>query len=114
MCMNQETANYIVTYYSFLYNDIEKQAIEQEIVMMSLTTPEDVENYKKLFPEGLSDDEDVLELVGLSADDFNIKVAERMLKEHADVIYLNLCEKCHLLARTPLAKQCRHCGYDWH
>jgi len=112
--MNQETVNYIVKYYSFLYNAIEKQAIEQEIIMMSLATPEDVENYKKLFPNGLSDDEDMLELVGLSVDDFNFKVAERLLDEHSDVIYLNFCERCESLARTPLAKQCRHCGYDWH
>ncbi|MHA4896236.1 hypothetical protein ACXZ1K_15900 [Pedobacter sp. PWIIR3] len=113
--MNQETANYIVTYYAFLYNESEKLAIEHEIVMMSLQTPEDIENYKRLYPEGhLSDDDDVLELVGLSIDAFNYKVAERMLYEHEDKIYLNSCEKCHSLARTPLAKQCRHCGYDWH
>ena len=62
----------------------------------------------------LSDDEDVLELVGLNVDDFNFKVAERLLNEHGDVIFLNRCSKCDKLARTPWAKQCRHCGYDWH
>jgi hypothetical protein len=25
-----------------------------------------------------------------------------------------LCERCKQELRTPLAKQCLHCGYDWH
>lgn len=24
------------------------------------------------------------------------------------------CERCNGELRTPLAKQCTHCGYDWH
>ena len=24
------------------------------------------------------------------------------------------CERCNGELRTPLAKQCLHCGYDWH
>jgi hypothetical protein len=26
---------------------------------------------------------------------------------------INTCPQCGQLARTPLAKQCRHCGHDW-
>ena len=48
--MNQEIADYVVTYYAFLYTEREKLAIEHDISMMSLQTPEDVENYKKLYP----------------------------------------------------------------
>lgn len=40
--------------------------------------------------------------------------AERIAKEFPDRIYLNYCPNCGKLARTPSAKQCRHCGTDWH
>ncbi|RFS17781.1 hypothetical protein [Emticicia sp. C21] len=45
---------------------------------------------------------------------FEEKVAAYVLKKYADKVYINNCPKCHQLARTPLAHQCKHCGYDWH
>jgi len=47
-------------------------------------------------------------------DHFRLSTAERILKEDRDKIYFNNCPKCDELARTPDAKQCRFCGYDWH
>jgi len=31
-----------------------------------------------------------------------------------DKVFWNLCPKCKKLARTPKAKQCRYCKFDWH
>jgi len=41
-------------------------------------------------------------------------IAQRLLDEHGDEIFLNLCSKCGGLCRTPKAKQCLRCGHDWH
>ena len=38
----------------------------------------------------------------------------RVMKDHPDDVYLNLCSKCGALTRTPVAKQCVDCGHDWH
>jgi hypothetical protein len=45
---------------------------------------------------------------------FKNNVATRIFKEHRDELDLNLCPKCFKIARTPSAKQCRFCFYDWH
>jgi len=41
------------------------------------------------------------------------KIVNRVLTEHG-LDLINLCPNCGKLARTPLAKQCRHCQHDWH
>lgn len=52
-------------------------------------------------------------LVALGEEALKLKIAERLFKNYKDQI-LNTCPRCEKLARTPLAKQCRHCGLDWH
>lgn len=52
-------------------------------------------------------------LVALGEDVLNQQIAERLFLHHKDQI-LNPCPRCEKQARTPLAKQCRHCGFDWH
>lgn len=56
--------------------------------------------------------ENVNSLVSLGMWKVQEKIANRIYKEHKEVI--NLCPKCNKLARTPNAKQCRYCFYDWH
>ena len=62
----------------------------------------------------LSNDKEVLNLLNEGYELFRSNTAERILKENSDKIYFNNCPKCSKLARTPQAKQCRHCGYSWH
>ncbi len=44
---------------------------------------------------------------------FYERTATRILIEHREDIFINNCKKCGKLARSPQAKQCRHCGYKW-
>jgi len=62
----------------------------------------------------LSDDPRVLLLArdGFSA--FVVRTARRILEDHADQLVFNCCPRCGGVARTPTARQCRHCGHDWH
>jgi hypothetical protein len=39
---------------------------------------------------------------------------DRLLDMRRDEIRENRCDKCHRLARTPVARQCLWCGHDWH
>ena len=52
-------------------------------------------------------------LVNLGKEKMEIAIAERLLKDSKKEI-INNCPKCQKLARTPKAKQCRHCGHNWH
>jgi len=58
-------------------------------------------------------DEKTNQLVELGKEKMQIRIAERLLKDSADTI-INNCPQCGKLARTPRAKQCRHCMHDWH
>jgi hypothetical protein len=62
----------------------------------------------------LSKDENVLKLLENGFEHFKNAVVTRIWNEHKDELELNLCPKCKKIARTPLAKQCRFCGHDWH
>ena len=55
----------------------------------------------------------VNELVALGEVEMKNKIAQRLLADHGHEL-INNCPKCGGLARTPHARQCRHCGYDWH
>lgn len=116
MVMNQETANYIVRYFPQLYNEKEKRAIEHKLTMELIKTPEQLDAYKTRYGDNgaISEDIHVVALAELCDEDFNLVVASRILNDHLEHIKFNLCKRCKALARTPFAKQCRHCGYDWH
>ena len=47
-------------------------------------------------------------------EEFELSIAKRIMKETTEKVYLNNCPKCNKLARTPYARQCRHCGNNWH
>jgi len=68
----------------------------------------------KIHSRMLSTEPDVLRLVKDGYEQFQLTTAARILKDSADKTFLNCCPLCGELARTPSAKQCRYCGYDWH
>ncbi|WP_294274599.1 hypothetical protein [uncultured Chryseobacterium sp.] len=47
-------------------------------------------------------------------EEFELSAAQRIMEETPDQVFLNHCPKCHTLARTTYARQCRFCGHDWH
>lgn len=52
-------------------------------------------------------------LVALGKEKLEKKIALRILNQYGNEV-LNHCPKCGKLARTPKAKQCRYCSFDWH
>jgi hypothetical protein len=66
------------------------------------------------FRKLLSDDLDVLRLARDGIEVFVSRTRQRILNDHRDQIELNCCSRCGALARTPKARQCRFCRYNWH
>lgn len=62
----------------------------------------------------VSNDPEVLQLLEGGSEQFYVNVRERILREHSAEAFLNRCPQCGGLARTPRAKQCRHCFFSWH
>jgi type IV secretory pathway VirB4 component len=70
--------------------------------------------YKEYKRKGwITTDNKILDLIKNGEISFFINTAKRILSEHENEVFLNNCPKCKKLARTPNAKQCRHCGNKW-
>lgn len=120
--MNIETAEYIIRFFPRLMTEAEGDALRHSNSMFKLLSPEDydsVASYKasvKFFKDRnlITEDPEILSLLNNGREEFYIKTATRILQETPDKIFFNHCPKCNQLARTPYARQCRHCGYSWH
>lgn len=60
----------------------------------------------------MTSDENILKLLENGIDEFRKRVAKRIF--NSNIIEFNNCPQCKKLARTPKAKQCRFCQFDWH
>ncbi|MBC8111714.1 MAG: hypothetical protein H7Y04_11695 [Verrucomicrobia bacterium] len=115
--MDNETAKYIINYFSGFLTDTEKIAVKHHRYLCKLEDPMSDNTKRAMFYKKtgrLTSDQNALDLLEKGYDKFEINVANRILTQHADKVFLNNCSKCNKLARTPFAKQCRHCGHDWH
>jgi hypothetical protein len=97
-------------------------ALRHNNSMFKLGTPEkynSIESYNarvKSFKDRnyTTEDPEVLSLLNEGREQFYIKTATRIFEQSHNDIYFNNCPNCTLLARTPYARQCKHCGHSWH
>ncbi len=93
----------------------EKKALRHHQSTIKLDGASDVSLTRMYHKKGwLTDDPAVLNYLKDGYIQFVLTCAERILADHPDEVFLNLCPQCSKLARTPFAKQCRFCGHDWH
>jgi predicted RNA-binding Zn-ribbon protein involved in translation (DUF1610 family) len=62
----------------------------------------------------MSDDPEVWRLASEGLWMFVVRTGQRILTDHSDKVQFNNCPQCGSVARTPKARQCRFCGFDWH
>ncbi|MDB2539184.1 hypothetical protein N9X23_02325 [Flavobacteriales bacterium] len=110
-----ETAKYISNYYHRFFNDKENIAHRHLNSLFKLDgESQDSPRYKIYKRKGwITPDREALELIKNGDTEFFINTAKRIIKESGEKIFLNNCPDCGKLARTPKARQCRHCGNKW-
>jgi len=113
--MKLETATYISNYYHQFFNENENSAYRHLNSLYKLDgESEDSPRYKVYKRKGwITTNKEALELLKNGETAFFINTANRIIKEHRNEIFLNYCSNCQKLARTPKARQCRHCGNKW-
>ncbi len=130
--MDEQLA-YVISFFSDLMNVDERRVLRHLLSARPLTDaeqslsnaiawaeargnvmPEGIKSFMAQRRSGLSDDPRILELARVGLEGFYERTARRILAEDRDNIFLNNCPSCGALARTPKARQCRHCGHDWH
>jgi len=114
--MDKETASYILNYFNFLLTQEEKTALRHSHSLIKLDGEDQNSVRRNMYKRKgwLTEDKEILALLEEGYDTFELNVAQRILSSHPDKVFLNYCPTCSRLARTPQAKQCRHCGHNWH
>ncbi len=117
--LNSNKIDYIFNYFGDLMTEEEAQAWRHYSSNYKLThgsekEPNEAMKQMYLKKGWISTNPDVLQLLDSGIDIFKKNIVIRILKESSDKVQFNNCPKCKELARTPNAKQCRHCGHDWH
>jgi hypothetical protein len=56
---------------------------------------------------------EILALLSNGPESIFVATRDRLLKEHNDKIVLNYCPRCGALTRTPKAKICPKCSFNW-
>ena len=111
--MDRETIDYIIRYFGKLMTEDEAFALDNHIY-----TSKSSENayLRNLMMElgWIKSDLEITKLLENGYETFQQNVVMRILAETPEKVFFNNCPKCNKLARTPYAKQCRHCGYSWH
>ena len=104
---DRELNRYVFTNYRGFLSRLESRADIVAIARLKGSRPGEIVSLQHGGPE-------VDALLADGHDAFQMRVRTRILAEHSAEIFLNRCPNCHRLVRTPLAKQCLWCGYDWH
>jgi hypothetical protein len=114
--LTPETANYILINYWELLTLSEKRALKHHRHSLKLQDLPDGELRTKMYlrNQWLSNEPEILKQLDGGYVQFTLNCAERIFRGNPDKVFFNLCPKCEKLARSPLAKQCRFCGFDWH
>ena len=108
-----ELEEYIINHYPNLMNLKEKAALKQHQALVK-SDEALAKTRKKISKMPGSSEEEVGELLDQGYAVFRKRVTDRILAQYKEHVFLNYCPNCGKLARTPQAKQCRHCGHDWH
>ena len=114
--MNEETAHYLINYFPQLMTTAEKLLWKHIIAtdkLASVTRDEFRQHVQRWMEEHRLLVHDEAQLID-GVDTFYLTTARRIYQEHGGEQLLNNCPRCDRLARTPLARQCRHCGHNWH
>ncbi len=115
--MDHETARYILSYFSRFLTDDERMAIKHTNSIYKLqNSSSDNTQLTRVYREKgwITSNQKVLDLLKDGYDNFELNAATRILTHGPGGVFFNRCPKCKKLARTPFARQCRHCRHNWH
>jgi hypothetical protein len=106
---------YVWDYYQMLMTDFERRvgfAILGRMKAADTGNPQVARLLKERW--GAVSDPEVEAALAEGEEAFRRRVRQRLFSEHGDDIFINHFPRCRRVVRTPRARQCFWCGWDWH
>ena len=106
--------NYVLEHFYHLFTELEKLGFKA--AMAEEKAKNSSSNMAKMLRDrwGSKNNPDVVKALSNGYEEFREAVFQRLMNDHSNDIEINRCPKCNKIARTPRAKQCRWCFYQWH
>ena len=109
-----ELASYIVRNHSGLFSPFEQRVEGAALARIKFAAYEIGSPVQRMLDKKCQfGDVEINAALAKGLRDFRMRVASRILAEHPD-LQINRCPQCNCIVRTPRARQCFWCGYDWH
>jgi hypothetical protein len=111
---DRELTRYVWDYFTHHMTDFERQ------VGLAIIGRQKVANAGADFSHpgavrwGRTDDPEVNAALADGPEKFRRRVCSRVLAEAGSKVLVNRCPRCNRVVRTPRARQCFWCGFDWH
>lgn len=111
-----ELADYVIAHYAYLLTLPQKTALKHHQHSLKLADVVDRDRLTSTYTRNkwLSEEPEISTQLDYGYSNFIITCSKQLLSKHRSDIIINICPQCGRLARTPLAKQCKHCFLDWH
>lgn len=113
--LDDELTRYVIDHYQRFCTETEDLALRVLNMRLKAEHAQNPVIQRKLAAHrGLPHNADVEVLIAEGRVPARLAIRERLLRDHADDIFLNHCPECRVLCRTPLARMCVACGHSWH
>jgi hypothetical protein len=112
---NRELTRYVWDHYQRFLTEFEwrvGRAIIGRAKAAASRSPQMAEALNRLW--GAVDGPEVQAALADGPETFRQRVRDRLLSEYAGQVFINRCPNCGRIVRTPQARQCFWCGFDWH
>jgi hypothetical protein len=110
-----ELTQYVWNHYTRLLTEFEwrvGRAIMGRAKAAMSNSPQIAERLNRLW--GGIEEPEINAALAKGPDEFRRRVCDRLLAVCAAEIFVNRCPNCERIVRTPQARQCFWCGFDWH
>lgn len=107
---------YVLQHFPHLMTPLERRTTEYSAPIVSHSEDRKVRKIHQFLEkrDGHVEDADVITAMETPYEDRVAAAVDRILRTQRGDLFENRCAACKRLVRTPIAKQCLWCGYDWH
>jgi hypothetical protein len=106
--------NYVCEHYSRYMTPLERGMMNAILLQQKMQLTQSSALRQKLLELHQVSKEDYEAALVDGPEQYRRQVRNRLIAEHRSDVFINRCSQCQRVVRTPEARQCFWCGFDWH